>query len=276
VEISVSSSPAVTGNIVYVGSNDDYIYALDAYTGNLKWRYKTGGNVFSSPAVTGNIVYVGSNDDYLYALDADNGELKWRYDAGDDLISSPAISQNMVYTVSNSFWSGNKVVALDAETGEFRFDFFIGASYSHSMSSPALKNDIIYIGDNEETIHAFDINNDETKWTYHKINSDWLSTPAISGNTVYIGSTDDYVYALDANNGVVKWNYKTGGSVCSSPAASGNLIYIGSNDDYVYALDAYTGDVKLRRFKRWFYLCICTCYWINFNIIHSSWRHHPS
>ena len=33
---------------------------------------------FSSPTVSGEIVYVGSDDSYLYALNALNGELKWR------------------------------------------------------------------------------------------------------------------------------------------------------------------------------------------------------
>ena len=64
------SSPAVVDGVVYVGSNDDYVYALDARSGELRWRYETGGDVDSSPAVVDGVVYVGSEDDYVYALDA--------------------------------------------------------------------------------------------------------------------------------------------------------------------------------------------------------------
>jgi len=56
------SSPAVLNGVVYVGSDDDYVYALDAATGAYIWSYKTGGSVDSSPAVVNGIVYVGSED----------------------------------------------------------------------------------------------------------------------------------------------------------------------------------------------------------------------
>ena len=45
------SSPAVVNGVVYVGSNDHYVYALNAATGTYIWSYKTGGSVDSSPAV---------------------------------------------------------------------------------------------------------------------------------------------------------------------------------------------------------------------------------
>ncbi len=53
---------------MYVGSDDDYLYALDASSGELRWRYQAGSDVRSSPAVAGGVVYVGSHDDYLYAI----------------------------------------------------------------------------------------------------------------------------------------------------------------------------------------------------------------
>ena len=42
------SSPAVVNGVVYVGSTDDYVYALNAATGGYIWSYKTGSSVDSS------------------------------------------------------------------------------------------------------------------------------------------------------------------------------------------------------------------------------------
>jgi eukaryotic-like serine/threonine-protein kinase len=64
----VFSSPAVANGLVYVGSEDQYVYAFDARTGVLEWRYFTRGPVYSSPAVVNGIVYVGSEDDKVYAF----------------------------------------------------------------------------------------------------------------------------------------------------------------------------------------------------------------
>ncbi len=67
------SSPAVAGNIVYYGSVDNYVFALNAYTGSMVWAYRTGGFLFSSPAITNGALYIGSFDGYVYALGGYSG-----------------------------------------------------------------------------------------------------------------------------------------------------------------------------------------------------------
>jgi outer membrane protein assembly factor BamB len=56
--------------VVYFGSVDGAVYALEAGTGKLRWRYQTDGPVASSPVVADGVVYVGSLDGCLYALRA--------------------------------------------------------------------------------------------------------------------------------------------------------------------------------------------------------------
>ena len=63
----VVNAPAVANGVVYAGSDDNFVYALDAGTGDMLWRFETGDVIRSSPTVTGGAVYVGSNDNYVYA-----------------------------------------------------------------------------------------------------------------------------------------------------------------------------------------------------------------
>ena len=54
-----------------VACYDNYVYALDAATGNERWRFETGREVNSSPTVADGTVFVGSFDNRVYALDAE-------------------------------------------------------------------------------------------------------------------------------------------------------------------------------------------------------------
>jgi hypothetical protein len=98
---SIYSSPAVANGVVYVGSFDKKLYALDAMTGVKKWSYPTGGSIYSSPAVANGMVYVGSWDKKLYALNTTTGALRWYKTTGSYIFSSPAVAKWMLYVGSN-------------------------------------------------------------------------------------------------------------------------------------------------------------------------------
>ena len=76
----VSSAPAASASgTVFVGSLDTNLYALSGTTGDVLWRFTTGGAVTVQPVVTADgTVYVCSNDGFLYAINDDGGELRWR------------------------------------------------------------------------------------------------------------------------------------------------------------------------------------------------------
>ena len=63
--------PAIgTDGTVYIGSEDNKVYALDGASGAKKWEFVTGGDVHSSPAIGADgTVYIGSKDKKIYALD---------------------------------------------------------------------------------------------------------------------------------------------------------------------------------------------------------------
>ena len=99
----VESSPAVAGDVVYVGSDNGTVYALNTATGHLDWSYTnpTGSSVVSSPAVDGGTVYVGSEDDRVYALNTATGHLVWSYPTGNLVVSNPAAAGGIVYVASD-------------------------------------------------------------------------------------------------------------------------------------------------------------------------------
>jgi eukaryotic-like serine/threonine-protein kinase len=60
-------------------SDSSRFMALDARTGRLRFNFDAKAYIFSSAALAGGIVYVGSHNGKLYALDAASGALAWEF-----------------------------------------------------------------------------------------------------------------------------------------------------------------------------------------------------
>jgi outer membrane protein assembly factor BamB len=226
---NVRSSPAVAGGVVYVGSADNRVYALNAATGAFIWSYTTGDWVLSSPAVAGGVVYVGSYDGKVYALNAATGAFIWSYRTGSYVLPSPAVAGGVVYVGS----ADSKVYALNAATGAQVWNYTTGSSV---FSSPAVAGGVVYVGSADNRVYALNAATGAFIWSYATGGLGSSSSPAVACTTkVFVGSTDGDVYCLDASTGALIWKYATGGAVHSSPAVGDGTVFVGSDDHKVYA-----------------------------------------
>jgi outer membrane protein assembly factor BamB len=114
-------SAVVVGNTVYIGSDDNTIYAFDAHSGRLKWSREIDQlhaiprsddrNVFVG-AVSANSVLVGSEDGYVCALQADTGAFHWFY-LSQGLSTAPTATRGDVAYVQSDY-PNTAVIALSA------------------------------------------------------------------------------------------------------------------------------------------------------------------
>jgi outer membrane protein assembly factor BamB/tRNA A-37 threonylcarbamoyl transferase component Bud32 len=146
---SVTSTPFLdsTEGILFVGSTDWNVYALDARSGWVVWRTRTGGPVISSATLADGIVYVGSVDKHVYALEAQSGRVVWKYETEGQVTSSPAYANGAVYFGSID----HHLYSLDAESGELRWRFKTGGPVP---SSPEIVDDIVFIGSTDRNVYA--------------------------------------------------------------------------------------------------------------------------
>jgi outer membrane protein assembly factor BamB len=239
---SVGSSPAVVDGVVYVGSDDHKVYALNVADGAFIWSYTTGEAVESSPAVIDGVVYVGSNDNKTYALNAATGALIWNYTTGSYpfystyALSSPAIVDGKVYVGSMD----RNVYCLNAANGALIWNY---TTYNSVTSSPAVADGRVYVGSWDASVYCLNASTGARIWQYADVGI--LSSPAVADGTVYIGQGGSYprtrILALDAATGASIWNYTTGSTVVSSPAVSDGKVYVGSLDSNIYCVDATSG-----------------------------------
>ena len=198
-----TSSPAVVDGKVYFGSGDGNVYAVDAKSGVLQWKFATGNVVHASPAVAGGVVFIGSFDGNLYALDAATGQQKWMFAGGQD----------------------------DATHNQVGF-----------QSSPAVVDGIVYVGCRDAHVYAIDAATGRKKWDYPTSKS-WVNgTPAVRDGRVYVGTSDSSRFmALDARTGRLAFNFDAKSYVFSSAALAGELAYFGSHNGKLHAVNAKTG-----------------------------------
>jgi outer membrane protein assembly factor BamB len=96
----VSSSPAVSEGVVYIRSAG-ILYALNAQLGSLKWSEPYPGS--STPAISNGILYLTTDENSVYAVDAKNGALIWEQDFfKGDFKTPPAINGPVGYVIDSS------------------------------------------------------------------------------------------------------------------------------------------------------------------------------
>ena len=237
----VSSSPAVADGMVFVGSLDGNVYALNETTGAQIWNYPTGDIAYSSPAVANGLVFIGSMARKVYALNETTGALIWSYNTPFDVWSSPAVANDMVFIgLMNSGSMDGQVIALNATTGALIWSYL---NREEVWSSPAVADGVVFVGGNllaKMGVLALNQTTGALIWFY-ETGGTVRSSPAVVDGMVFVGSGNGKVYALNATTGTHIWNYTTGSYVYSSPAVVDGRVYIGSNDGKLYCLNATNG-----------------------------------
>jgi outer membrane protein assembly factor BamB len=161
----VASTPAVADGLLFVGSTDKNVYALDNADGKSRCspvgRFLTGSRVRTTPVVAGFAVYAGSQDKNVYALNAGTGNKLWNYAlhaatgariwsypaSGDQVSWRVAVADGVVYAGS---LDGN-VYALRAAIGQKLWQY---ATNGPVNSELVLADGVVYVGCDGGTLYA--------------------------------------------------------------------------------------------------------------------------
>lgn len=214
------SSPAVWNGAVHFGSGDGNVYALDAATGAVKWKYQTGDVVHASPAIADGMLFIGSWDSWFYALDAATGALKWRFKTGEDaaihnqqgIQSSAAVANGMVYFGCRD----SNLYALDEKTGTKRWNYNNKGSWV--IGSPAVRDGVVYAATSDTgQFYALDGKTGAQLFAIDFHHWPMFSSPALAGGFAYVGSHQGKLFAIDLKGHSLAWEFQTDASKALLP-----------------------------------------------------------
>ncbi|HEX4952707.1 MAG TPA: PQQ-binding-like beta-propeller repeat protein [Thermoanaerobaculia bacterium] len=228
--------PVMAEGVVFVGSGDGSFHAVDAATGERRWRFATGGKVRNGAVIDDSRVIFGSKDHFVYALDRKTGKELWKHETEAPIDGAPLVWGGKVL-IGNR---GGGLYALSAETGERLWRTFFWGSWVES--TPVVAGGVLYIGSSDlRRVSALDPADGRVLWRTDVYG--WtFGTPAIVGDRMFAGAAGGSPYfirhvagfaALERQTGRILWRWpmpEVPGAhewgITGSPVISGDTVVV--------------------------------------------------
>lgn len=264
----VHTSPAVAGDLVFLGLLDGRVIALNRFSGKLHWEFTTGNFIICSPVIAGGFLHIGSSDGIIYALDAQNGSLIWKVQTDGSIIHSPAVREGIVYAVSHT----KKLHSLDAGTGSRRLEYYLT---QNAIDAPVVTATAVYTVPEDGRLIALKPKARQYPWS-RPVKVAWIqlwmmkfplptptpqpgtlwgtftkdkkgkfvSTPAVAGERLLVGDNRGRFYALNIHTGRPEWVIEMGEAIATAPLVLGQTVYFGTKTGSLYGINLLDGRLQ--------------------------------
>lgn len=237
------------------------VMALDANTGAEIWKVKPSGPLRGSPTIAFGSVFVMTQDNQIFAMNAQNGELQWQESgsstqAGVFGVAAPAAGQSTVV----AGYSSGELVAYRYENGRTLWaDALARTSISTQVGSltdidadPIIDNGRVYALGQGGRMAAYELVTGQRIW---ELNLAGISTPAIAGDWIFTLTDDARLLAIARSSGKVRWltqltryrdeEDKKGQIFWMGPVLAGNSLWLTNSEGEVYRVSTGEGAASL-------------------------------
>ena len=247
-------NPVIVDGIVYYPSNygTDSLYALDAATGEVLWKYLVG-STDDAVTVKEGLLFTNSGDS-LYCFDALDGDRLWATGASNVSGNTPVVSDGRVYGGNYISPQVGDIICFDASSGEVEWTERLSG---YSGSCMAIREGVLFVpttsswGANPSPLYALDASTGGVIWSTTVDGGFWDSSPVIVDSTLYIGTYGGSLIAFDCLTGQIMWESPLGDPITATPAYHDGSLFAGtdqSGEDGVFVrVDALTGQIQWSR-----------------------------
>jgi outer membrane protein assembly factor BamB len=226
--------------VLYPGSVS-VLQAFDAKTGAVKWRYFTSGFMRAAIVANG-VVYTGTADGWLVALDLKTGQRRWSFQMDPEhdpnlgtavpAAGMPAVVDGVVYSAT-----GRIVYALSAKTGEELWRYDPPGNDESVNGVPTVVDGTVYVS-GFQNLMALDVKTGKPRWQTSL--SGFTTNVAVANGTVFVATGYVYdssstsnpviagLYAFAAKDGHQRWKLPVKGFVTGNPVVADGVVYLSS------------------------------------------------
>jgi len=244
---------SVADRLLFVGTENGVVMALDYETGETKWEASIPGEVLAAPSADEGILVVNTGAGTLFGFDTRTGEQLWRHEGdtppltlrgisgpvaanGGALIGTPT-GKLQVNLLESGILAWETVIATP--TGATELERIVDLD-----TTPVLFGGTIYTVSYNGTLAAVELRSGRIIWKREYGSYRNLS---IEGNSIFVVDNNSNIYALDRRNGVELWSQ--GGLKSRSVTAAtpvGEHIVVGDNWGFVHWIEQETGQIVAR------------------------------
>jgi outer membrane protein assembly factor BamB len=248
---------AFDGGRIYATNGLGYVAALDARNGGIIWQVHPGGPLRGSPTVSGDTLYVMSQDNQIYSLKTSDGSQNWSEAAALEIAgvfgsASPAVGQG---TVVAGFSSG-ELNAYRYENGRLVWQDQLSrtsiqtsvASISDVDANPVIDSgQVIALGQGGRMV-ALELISGQRQW---ELNLAGISTPWVVGDWAFVVTDDARLIAVARNSGKIRWitqlpafrnqKKKAGPIFYRGPVLAGGRLILVSSEGTLINVDPNNG-----------------------------------
>jgi len=244
-----SGGPAVSGDLLVVGTLNGHVYGVSSKDGSPRWDASLPSEVIDAPTIVGNLVVVRTQDGRLYGLDSGTGERRWVNDQGN--VPTLSLRGNGRVLAANGvvFYGSDdgKLIALRLDNGDKLWEQKLASGegrtdidrLNDADSTVLLDGDTLFAAAYHGNLTAVDGPSARPLWSRP---FSTFTSLALSGNAVYGVNDESQVWAFDKSGGADMWKsdalrYRW----LTAPSVQGNYVVVGDFEGYVHWLQTNDG-----------------------------------
>lgn len=253
ISAKISGGMTINLNTVYFGTEDGFVYALDAATGETKWQIDVRGEVLASPSIDAGIVVVSTGAGSLIGLKVSDGSEAWRYDSEVPPLSLRGISTPVATNGGAIVGTATGKLQVNIiDSGIVAWEAAVttpsGATELERIvdidSKPIVFGGNIYTISYDGTLAAVELRSGRVIW---KREYSSYQSVALNGNSLFVVDNNSNIYAIDRRNGVELWSQgRLKGRNLTGPVSMGNDIVVGDEFGFLHWLDQQEGTLVAR------------------------------
>ncbi len=199
-DIDALAEPVISGDKVYQGTMEGYVYALNLSGGGseklIAWKYKAEGSVNTAVSVENGSVFFGDNSGAVYCLNEEDGKAKWKFQ-----VQKPEKGARKHFT------------------------------------SPVIHNDCLYIGGADKHMYCLDALSGALLWKVEA--DDWIrSSPLVDDNNIHFATISGRIYNLNPK-GKIRWDLKISDhAIYADLAGKDDKVLITDSNLMLYCLNS--------------------------------------